>query len=248
MIGKEELREYARLRGLNLGQAEKDYFQNIILFILYQHYGRGLVFKGGTAISKCYNSKRFSEDLDFTSLEKFDSEIVELGLKRFGIWFEKEEKESNLGIRIIFRIRGPLYSGLKYTLCRLRLDISYREKVLLPPNIKTIGRFMEEIPEFDVWVMREEEILAEKVRAILKRAKAKDIYDLWFLLRKGVSFDLELVNEKLKYYKMKWSRKRFFKAMNINEKSWEAELKPLVKNVPEFKDVKKFIREKLGKA
>ena len=39
MIGKEELREYARLRGLNLGQAEKDYFQNIILFILYQLYG-----------------------------------------------------------------------------------------------------------------------------------------------------------------------------------------------------------------
>jgi len=47
---------------------------------------------------------------------------------------------------------------------------------------------------------------------------------------------------------MKWSREKFFKAMNINEKSWEAELKPLVKNVPEFKDVKKFIREKLGKA
>ena len=73
--------------------------------------------------------------------------------------------------------------------------------------------------------------MAEKVRAILKRAKAKDIYDLWFLLRKGISFDL-----------------KFFKAMNINEKSWEAELKPLVKNVPEFKDVKKLIREKLGKA
>ena len=71
---------------------------------------------------------------------------------------------------------------------------------------------------------------------------------LWFLLRKGVSFDLKLVNEKLKYYKMKWSREGFFKAVNINEKSWEVELKPLVKNVPEFKDVKKFIREKLGKA
>jgi len=47
---------------------------------------------------------------------------------------------------------------------------------------------------------------------------------------------------------MKWSREKFFKAMNINEKLWETELKPLVKNVPEFKDVKKFIREKLGKA
>ena len=37
MIDKEELRGYARLRGLNLGQAEKDYFQNIILFLSLIH-------------------------------------------------------------------------------------------------------------------------------------------------------------------------------------------------------------------
>ncbi len=47
MIDREELKEYAKRRGLNLGQAEKDYFQNILLFILYQHYGKSLIFKGG---------------------------------------------------------------------------------------------------------------------------------------------------------------------------------------------------------
>lgn len=31
MITKEELESYARIRNFNLGQAEKDYFQNILL-------------------------------------------------------------------------------------------------------------------------------------------------------------------------------------------------------------------------
>lgn len=48
-----------------MGQAEKDYFQEIILFILYREFGRELVFKGGTALTKCYGFDRFSEDLDF---------------------------------------------------------------------------------------------------------------------------------------------------------------------------------------
>lgn len=56
MIAKEELENYARMKNFNLGQAEKDYFQNILLFILFQYYGKTLVFKGGTAISKCYGS------------------------------------------------------------------------------------------------------------------------------------------------------------------------------------------------
>jgi predicted nucleotidyltransferase component of viral defense system len=42
MIDRKELEEYAKIRGLNLGQAEKDYLQTIMLFILYQKYGREL--------------------------------------------------------------------------------------------------------------------------------------------------------------------------------------------------------------
>ncbi len=41
-----QLQAYANQRGLNLGQAEKDYYQNLLLFALYQHVGKELVFKG----------------------------------------------------------------------------------------------------------------------------------------------------------------------------------------------------------
>ena len=71
MITKTELESYAKLRNLiNRGYAEKDYFQNILLFIIFGSYGKEFVFKGGTALSKCLGLPRFSEDLDFTCKEK----------------------------------------------------------------------------------------------------------------------------------------------------------------------------------
>jgi len=48
--------------------------------------------------------------------------------------------------------------------------------------------------------MKKEEILAEKVRAMSIRRRARDLYDIAFLLKKGVSMEYELINKKLSYY------------------------------------------------
>ena len=55
-----------------LADAEKDYFLTIVSKIIYDSPLRDkIVFKGGTAIHHCYlPQSRFSEDLDFTSLDK----------------------------------------------------------------------------------------------------------------------------------------------------------------------------------
>ncbi len=246
MITKNDLQGYAKLFNLNLGQAEKDYFQGIILFILYHEYGRNLIFKGGTALKKCYGLGRFSEDLDFTCLSKIDVKKLENGLKRFNIEFEIEKKEYENGLKIILRIKGPLYIGIRPSLCKFIIDFSFRENVILKPEIKSIGRFLEEIPLFDVYVMQEKEILAEKVRAILTRGKARDVYDLWFLLEKDIKFDKKLIEEKLKYYKQKWDFREFEKKLKVKKAVWETELKPSVTVVPDFKKVKKIILEKFS--
>ena len=84
MIDRKGLEEYAKIRGLNLGQAEKDYVQT---FILYQRYGRELVFKGDTALNKCYNLDRFSQDIDFTSAVNDNfSKTISSGLEKFLIY------------------------------------------------------------------------------------------------------------------------------------------------------------------
>lgn len=241
MISKEELKEYAKRSLLNLGQAEKDYFQNIILFILYQSYGKTIVFKGGTALKKCFGLDRFSEDLDFTCQDKIDIKKLEEGLKRFRIDFEMETDEYENGQKVILRIRGPLYIGIRNSLCRFVIDFSFREKVILKPEIKAIGRFLEEIPVFDVFVMQEKEILAEKIRAVMSRAKARDVYDTWFLIEKGIRFDEDLVKEKMKYYEEEWNPKEFAKKISTKKSTWKTELSPLVNAVPDFSKVKKSI-------
>ncbi len=238
MIIRRELEEYSKLRGIkNIGQAEIDYFQTILLFIIYQNFGNEIIFKGGTALSKCFGLNRFSEDLDFVCKKEFDFKIIEEGLKRFKIDFKIEKESFERSKSYILRIKGPLFNGNKNSLCRLILDFSFREEVILKPLIKSIGRFLEEIPSFDVYVMSREEIFAEKIRAILTRNKSRDLYDLHFLLESGINSDMDLINKKLKYYKIKFNEKDFIKAIKNKKEIWKPELSGLIENIPDFNKV-----------
>lgn len=238
MISRKELEEYAKLRGIkNIGYAEKDYFQTILLFIIYQNFGSEIIFKGGTALAKCYGLNRFSEDLDFTCKKEFEFKIIEEGLRRFKIDFETEEESFERSKSCVIRIKGVLFNGSKNSACKIIMDFSFREKVIIKPLIKNIGRFLEEIPSFDVYVMTAEEIFAEKARAILTRNKARDVYDLYFLIGSGIKLNENLINTKLEYYKIKFNKKEFIKAVKNKKEIWKSELSGLIENVPDFKDV-----------
>ncbi len=249
MITRDELKEYAKRTSLpNLGHAEKDYFQNVVLFVLYQSYGRSIVFKGGTALKKVYGLDRFSDDLDFTCAEKIDVRKLDAGLGRFRMEFEKEVQSYPDGLKVVLRIKGPLYTGIRQSLCRLALDFSFRETVVLEPEIRTIGRFLEEIPSFDVVAMQESEILAEKARAVMTRTKARDVYDMWFLLKKGVKFDATLAEKKLEFYGMKWDPEGFKRRLEIQltERAWRSEMEPVVSRLPDLGEVRKLVLEGTG--
>lgn len=244
MILRKELEEYAKLRGItNIGQAEKDYFQNILLFIIYKAFGKEIVFKGGTALAKCYGLDRFSEDLDFTSEKDFDFKSIEEGLKRFKLEFTVEKSFFERSKSYIIRINGPLFNGNKNSTCKLILDFSLREKTIIKPIIKTIGRFLEEIPSFDVYVMSQEEIFAEKIRTILTRNKARDVYDLYFLIHQNIPFNKKLVNEKLSYYNTSFKKKDFIKAIADKKNIWNTELSGIVNTTPNFEIVLKAIKK-----
>lgn len=242
MISKEELLEYAKLKNFNLGQAEKDYLQEIILFILYKEFGNELIFKGGTALTKCYGFDRFSEDLDFTTIENLNFEkVVSTGLKNFYLDFIVKEKKMNHSIKLTYNINGPLYIGTPNSTCKIVLEFSYREKILLKTNIKKIGLLINEIPNYDVIVMSEEEILAEKIRAIMTRNKARDLYDLYLLTEKNISYDINLINKKLNLYNLNFNFLKLKEAIKLKKEIWKSELKYLIKNVPEYEIVYKKI-------
>jgi len=246
MISKEELIEYSKRKGIkNLGFAELDYFQNLFLFIIYKNYSNEIIFKGGTALYKCFGLDRFSEDLDFNIIKEVNLEKIEKELNSFKLEYTREEKTFERSKKIIFRIKGPLYNGTRNSFCKLELDFSLRENLESEPITKKIGAFTEELPSFEILVMSEKEILAEKVRTILTRNKARDVYDINFLLSKNIFLDLTLINKKLRYYSIKYNRKKFLDKLKEKKEIWETEMGRLVDNFPDFKEVYNLIEKKI---
>src|SRR3989344_6486933 len=246
MLNYDELENIARLKRLSLKNIEKDYLQDLILFSIYSFIGKELVFKGGTCLYKLYKLGRFSEDLDFTltkdiDIKKVCNKIVS-DLSLFNIKSKiKEIKEYKNEINVRLLINGPLYKGSKETQCFIPLNISKKERLFLEPNKESVISIYKEIPNFEVFAMQEKEILAEKIRAVFTRLKARDIYDLWFLAeRKNILFDLNLANKKLFLYNLKFDFKVFNDKVEKMKWLWEIDIKNLIiGEIPEFKHVKK---------
>lgn len=252
MLDSDELSEVARLKRLTPANAELDYLQELLLFGLYSEVGPELVFKGGTCLYKLHKLSRFSEDLDFTLSRKTDlEEVVQRTVDRMrflgvsGSVKEVKKHPREINFRILFR--GPLYRGSRESLCFVPLNVSLRERVALAPERMTISSMYREIPSFDVFSMRAEEILAEKARAILTRNKPRDLYDMWFLLGRGIPMHLGLVNRKLAAYGIKFDAKKFVGRIEKLAKLWRIDLKNLViGELPEFETVKNSIIKSIG--
>jgi len=252
MLDYEELDNIAQLKRLSLVNTEKDYLQDLILFGIYSNIGKELIFKGGTCLYKVYKLNRFSGDLDFTLTKRLDMEgitrkvISDLMLLNIRGRI-KEIKEYRGGMNIRLLLNGPLYRGGKETQCFIPLNISKKEQVLLEPKRESIMPLYREIPTFEVFAMPEEEILAEKVRAILTRQKPRDIYDLWFLLtRKNIVFDPSLIDRKLALYDLRLDLTELRNRIERMKGLWEIDLKNLmIGELREFDRVKEELFEKL---
>ena len=179
-----------------LADAEKDYFLAIVSKIIYKsRLTNKIVFKGGTAIHHCYvPQSRFSEDLDFTSLnQSITLNEVKTVLESQDFLKVKKDYVSKATIKIErLKYTGPL--GLANS---LKVEIDFIQNVILPAK---------EIEYKNVWgvktkvkVMDVKEICAEKIRAANDRIRYRDFYDLC-LLFKYFKFDLgeiiELMNKK----------------------------------------------------
>lgn len=245
MLTEEEIRRIARARGLNVGLAEKDYVIDWLLKGMYESgIGKSLLFKGGTAIKKVYFQEtwRFSHDLDFTALRLEIGETESL-LKRV---FRNIEGAS--AVRMDFgsfhKTEGSIIASVQFTgplnaKNRIRVDITFNEKVIEKPAHKTIKSPYPDIGSYAVYAYSLNEILAEKIRSIIQRGKSRDYYDVWLLLKTG-DFDMkkirEILEEKCMFKGIEFRKELIFDAekLKIAKGFWEAGLKELVKNLPDF--------------
>jgi predicted nucleotidyltransferase component of viral defense system len=239
LIEKEILLEIAKRKGLkNREHIEKDYFQDLLLYHIYKK-SNNFIFKGGTCLYKLYNLPRFSEDLDFSVLhQKNIKETIEKVAKELGAKIESKKTKSSF----LFKLRFP---GILTKFNTVRIDVSL-VNVVFGFEVKNYISPYITIPPFSLRVLKLEEILAEKIHALLKRSNARDLYDLFFLLR-FVEPREELIEKKLKLFGMKFDKYLIKRKIEEIKTRWKAELKPfLLTELTEFEIVKEFVERKLG--
>lgn len=200
MMTHEQVRDLAARFRIHETVVFREYLQVAFLQKLYRRTpAQQIYFKGGTAIHILFGAPRFSEDLDFSvTLDEaaFDAYLAAV-LKRMeteeGVSWK--EKESLTGRQFLLTAPPGLLSHPTF----ITLDFSFREAVHDPQRSLLRTPYPVIFTSF-VHHLSAEELLAEKVRALMTRRKGRDLYDLWFLLSKGVPLRSDLIAAKLAYY------------------------------------------------
>ena len=247
MIEKSELERIAKMSHLEPYQQEKHYIQNVALWSIANESANEIVFKGGTALWFLYGLNRFSEDLDFTAIKEVKYEGLikaveeQFKFRNINASFKKVESISGFTFRI--GAEGPLFEN-EINRCFIRVEISERNDLMVEPRLETYVSPYHELTPLSIKVMDLKEILAEKVRATLMRDKTRDIYDLWFLLRKGVKVDRALIGKKLG---KPFQHDALLRRIDETEKTWKTGLEWMVfGQVPPFAQVRKEIGEMMS--
>jgi len=249
LIKEDELRRIAGRKKIPLGIVEKDYVITLVLSEISKfECTHKMIFKGGACIKKIYfPDARFSVDVGFTCLENVTEGLLgDLNKRLRGNEIENisfidviKEEEKREGIRLSVR-----HQDMRGHRTSIKIDLSLRDDTVNIPQSKEILDTYGLIP-FKLGAMAFDELLAEKVRAVIARSAPRDIYDIWFLHKKGANFHLDLVNKKLKLLKKdrRFNQHLFLQRLDKREKGWERDLGMLLPDVPQYDQVKADIME-----
>lgn len=234
----------------------REYLQQIVLKIISDSgFKNNLVFTGGTALRLIYKTNRFSEDLDFSLINKrgyaLDKLIKEInfGLKKYGFSVEITKIEKKTVNSFFIRFTDILYL--------LNLAIQPNQKLSIKIEIDTNppkGGVIKEYIFYDRFYFlinhfSRESLFSLKLHAILFRhyEKGRDFYDLSYFLSKQVKPDLELFNNAVRQTnpeQKEFTLDRIFtviknKIENLNEKKIIKDLQPFLLNPDEINLINK---------
>lgn len=188
-----ELREHLQLLILDV-VSKRGYFQNI-------------AFLGGTSLRILYKIRRYSEDLDFSLVNKdahYDfNDMIEIILK------ELQLKNLNVDIKLkrelgvvrscFYRFKGLLYelglSPLKDQKLAIKFDIDENPPLGFNTELSMVTNFLPiAINHFD-----KASLFSGKLHAILQReyTKGRDYFDLIWFINDAVSPNIELLQNAL---------------------------------------------------
>jgi uncharacterized protein len=227
-----------------------------------------LVFKGGTALKRCYfGDYRFSEDLDFTLAREMSIESI-LGAfeglygevrHASGIVFRlsrRDRKKHRNSHTFYLAYEGPLPSA---STKEVKVDITISERFVCPLQERLVVRGYEEyidLPEdSSIRAYALDEIAVEKTVALTDRARnePRDLYDIWYLTSNG-HVDLAMlvpeIDSKLEFRDR--TRDGFGEDLARKEKRfrklWNTRLASQMADLPRFEEVYRSVRRSMRAA
>jgi predicted nucleotidyltransferase component of viral defense system len=222
LLTSSELKSYAHIRRIKLiDHAWKDYLQDLTLLILYKKFP-DILFRGGTCIWKVMKGDRFSEDLDLC-LDTIPPSIEgylrkELKLYGFTCSILKKKQTTHM-LFLQCGITSPAHPR----------EITLSIEILASPhctetmNSRTLYSPYPDISPIEVRVPSSEEIISDKISAILQRNKARDVHDLYVLLKQGGTIDYSLVARKIPEFTPKKLREKI-----VEKKTTWKSIEPLI--------------------
>lgn len=141
--------------------------------------------------------------------------------------------------------RAVAYTGEERTAGGVTIDMSLRRDVILRPEWKTVLSPYPDVPPFTARCMQAQEVLAEKVRALSMRATPRNLYDIWFLLNRGIKPSLRMIDRKLSLYKKRFSVEKFSDSIGRVKLRWKRDLAPLLSSAPKFGTVSREVIARL---
>lgn len=187
MISEETILTLANKYQTNIINVRREYFQHLFLSYFYQQpKAENIFFKGGTNLRLLHNSPRFSEDLDFNSAFINYEEIESLVLETLS---QMEKENIKFSIQEGKQTSGGFLATISFeefsNPVDIQIEISPREEGKTGEVVAVVNDF---IPTYNVVSVTEQQLVFEKIRALLERKKPRDFYDLYFILRANLLF------------------------------------------------------------
>lgn len=250
MIPHSYLTRIADTQDIDAKTVERDYILTHVLAAISRQPGNhGMIFKGGTSLRLCYfEGYRYSADLDFSlqadanpaeALESVNAALSELA-QRIALPHLTVARD---GKHIEYV--GPLGKQRDF-----KLDIATDELIGDTATLPLFVRYPDQ-PEVEVEVYTLPEIAAEKLRCVIQRLQARDLFDLNALF----AIHTLNLNEIWPVFERKALHKNidpgrfnetFEKRMPQWKSRWESEMSEHLTGEPEpFKTVERSVRRAL---
>jgi predicted nucleotidyltransferase component of viral defense system len=245
--------------------ALKEIFQEITLLGLYRGgFFDKATFYGGTSLRILYGLERFSEDLDFSLLEKnkefniekyFPSIIGEFEALGFAISLNKKNKQSDTNIESAFLKNDTSIhtlnietKGLVNVHSGKQLKIKLEVDTNPPLNFQTESKTLLMPITFNVRTMTLPNLYAGKMHALLfrnwkTRVKGRDWFDFEWYVKNNTALNLEHLKVRMKesgnFEKETLTKEEFQELLLSKIESLDVEqaineVKPFVKDIRVF--------------